>query len=80
MAIRRNYKTQMHEFVKDFGNPKMRCIADEITGQTFALCLMESEDKHERRIVRRISKYYPPKELIAFMEGYYQALCDNCFE
>ena len=75
-----NLKIQMQASLKILKNPQLKCVPDQITGKTYALCLMYSDDPAENRIARHISSYYHPKELIAFIEGYYQALCDNCFE
>jgi hypothetical protein len=55
-------------------NPRFRCVPDQITGKTYALCLMETEDKNDNRIQRHISYYMKPDKLQAFMEGYYECM------
>ena len=61
-------------------NPELKCVADEINGKTYSLCLMASADKDERVIIRHISPYMKPIMLCAFIAGYKQALLDNCFD
>lgn len=75
-----NIKTIMLASLARLNNPALRCVPDQITGKNYALCLMESDNPNENRIARIISPFYPPKELTAFMDGYYQAICDNCFD
>ena len=55
-------------------NPRIRCIPDQISGKTYALCLMETDDVKDNRIQRHISFYMKPKELTAFIWGYYECL------
>lgn len=74
------YQIRMDWTIKSLNNPRLKCVKDEINGKTYSLCLMESDDINERRIVRHISEYMSPKELIAFIKGYRQALTDNCFD
>lgn len=73
-------KIRLEWTLKSLNNPKLKCVKDEINGKTYSLCLMQSDDINEKRIVRHISEYMPPKELIAFISGYHQALVDNCFD
>ena len=73
-------KIRLEWALKSLNNPKFKCVKDEINGKTYSLCLMQSDNINENRIVRHISEYMPPKELIAFISGYHQALVDNCFE
>lgn len=75
-----NAKILMSASLARLNNPELRCVPDQITGKTFALCLMASNNPDENRIARIISPFYPPKELTAFMDGYFQAMCDNCFD
>lgn len=75
-----NAKILMSASLARLNNSELRCVPDQITGKTFALCLMVSNNPDENRIARIISPFYPPKELTAFMDGYFQAMCDNCFE
>lgn len=75
-----NIKTTMLASLARLNNPELRCVPDQITGKNYALCLMESDNPNENRIARIISPFYPPKELTAFIDGYYQAICDNCFD
>lgn len=58
-------------------NPRIRCVPDQINGKTFALCLMETDDKNDRRIQRHISFYMKPKELTAFIWGYYECMTNH---
>ena len=64
--------------LKSFNNPKLKYVKDEINGKKYALCLMETDEPNENRIVRHISSYMEPKLLLAYMEGYLQAMSDNC--
>ena len=80
MAKKPNCKIIMQATLNRLKNPRLKCVPDQITGKTYALCLMYSDNPNENRISRHISSYYTPKEMTAFIEGYYQALCDNCFE
>ena len=80
MATKPNTQIVMQATLNRFKNPRLKCVPDQITGKTYALCLMYTDEPNENRISRYISSYYSPKELTAFMEGYYQALCNNCFE
>lgn len=73
-------KIRLEWTLKRLNNPNLKCIKDEINGKTYSLCLMQSDALNEKRIIRHISKYMSPKELIAFMEGYHQAILDNCFD
>lgn len=66
-------KNELNRTVAMLQNPRMRCVPDQITGKKYSLCLMETADEHENRIQRHISYYMPPKELIAFIYGYYEA-------
>lgn len=75
-----NIKTIMLASLARLNNLALRCVPDQITGKNYALCLMESDNPNENRIARIISPFYPPKELTAFIDGYYQAICDNCFD
>ena len=75
-----NAKILMSASLARLNNPELKCVPDQITGKTFALCLMESDKPDENRIARIISPFYPPKELTAYIDGYYQAMCDNCFD
>ena len=75
-----NAKILMSASLTRLNNPELKCVPDQITGKTYALCLMASDKPDENRIARIISSFYSPKELTAFMEGYYQAMCDNCFD
>ena len=61
-------------------NPRLKYVKDEITGKKYALCLMETDKPDERRIIRHISDYMEPKMLLAYMEGYSQALKEKSFE
>jgi hypothetical protein len=80
MTTKPNAKIVMQATLNRFENPRLKCVPDQITGKTYALCLMCTDEPNERRISRHISSYYPPKELTAFMEGYQQSMYDNCFE
>lgn len=73
-------KIRLEWTLKSLNNPKLKCIKDEINGKTYSLCLMQSDAINEKRIVRHISEYMSPKELMAFINGYHQALVDNCFD
>ena len=73
-------KIRLEWTLKRLNNPNLKCIKDEINGKTYSLCLMQSDALNEKRIIRHISEYMTPKELIAFMTGYHQALLDNCFD
>ena len=75
-----NAKILMSASLVRLNNPELKCVPDQINGKTFALCLMESDKPDENRIARIISPFYPPKELTAYIDGYYQAMCDNCFD
>ena len=66
-------KNELNRTVAMLKNSRMRCVPDQITGKNYALCLMETPDEHETRIQRHISYYMSPKELIAFIYGYYEA-------
>lgn len=48
-------------------NPRLKIVPDQITGKTFALCIMENDNE----IQRHISEYYNIDLLIAFIEGIY---------
>lgn len=72
-----NLKILMAATLNNFHNPLLKCMPDQITGKKYSLCLMETDSPSENRISKHISSYYSPKELIAFMEGYYQALYNN---
>jgi len=48
-------------------HPRMKIVPDQITGKTFALCIMENDNE----IQRHISEYYSIDLLIAFIEGMY---------
>lgn len=61
-------------------NPRLKCVPDQITGKRFALCLMETTDEKETRIQRHISSYLPPKELIAFIWGYYECMTNRVLD
>lgn len=52
-------------------HPRMKIVPDQITGKTFALCIMESDNENETSIYRHISEYYKIDLLIAFIEGMY---------
>lgn len=75
-----NAKFLMSASLELLKNPELKCMPDQITGKTYALCLMETDSPDEKRIARIISPFFPPKELTAFIMGYYQAMCDNCFD
>lgn len=76
--MKKTYKSRMFAIAKQLNNPKIKCVSDEINGKTFSLCLMASDNLNEKRIVRHLSPYYPPKELIAFIEGYLRCQSDYC--
>lgn len=80
MAKRITTKDKLEKALVDLYNPKLKWVPDQITGKNYALCLMQSEDKDEKVIVRHISPYMKPEMLLAFISGYKQALLDNCFE
>ena len=73
-------KIRLEWTLKSLKHPKLKCVKDEINGKTYSLCLMQSDNINETRIVRHISEYMSPKELIAFINGYHQALIDNCLD
>lgn len=75
-----SYKAILNSELSHLNNPKLKCVKDEIDGKTYSLCLMQSDSLNEKRIIRHISEYMSPKELIAFIKGYRQALTDNCFD
>lgn len=51
---------------------RLRIVADQIKATTYAVCIMETEDSNDNRIMKTISPYYmKPTELIAFIWGLY---------
>ena len=61
-------------------NPRIRCVPDQITGKKFALCLMETDDAKDNRIQKHISHYMTPKELTAFIWGYYTCMVNKVLD
>lgn len=70
-------KILMSASLERLKNPRLKCIPDQITGKKYALCLMETDKPNEIRIASILSPFYPPKELTAFMDGYFKALATN---
>lgn len=68
-----NLQNKLDRTVDMLQNPRIKVIPDQITGQKYALCLMETDSEKETRIQRHISSYMTAKELIAFIYGYYEA-------
>ena len=52
-------------------NPRLRIVPDQITGRTFSLCVMETDEPHEGRIQRHITEYHKPEDLTLIIEGIY---------
>lgn len=52
-------------------HPRMKIVPDQVTGKTYALCIMETDNEQETRIQRHVSDYYSPELLTAFIHGMY---------
>lgn len=70
-------KILMSASLRRLNNPRLRCMPDQITGKKYALCLMETDNPNELRVASILSPFYSPKELTAFMNGYFQATVNN---
>lgn len=69
---RQNKLTQAQETLNRLIiHPRMKIVPDQVTGKTYALCIMETDNEQETRIQRHVSDYYSPELLTAFIHGMY---------